>query len=215
MATTRTYLALVPIDGPGLELGPALQPFVIADEIRLPGTLKGPKALPAIAGALFLDTGTGILYQRDTTISEAGEIERYGQMATGVYGADVVAWLRSAETVEVEFPHSEAPEILARCLAGEDEDIAAMAATLASQRRASLTPTILTLTPATLIRAVVLAIREVGERNARLLAPADPAVPHPDFRPPLTVPVEEAWTLQRIFGHRQRWGGKIPHRRCA
>jgi hypothetical protein len=56
------------------------------------------------------------------------------------------------------------------------------------------------LTRSALEQAVVRGVREVGRLNAALLAPQDPDAPRDPFRPALTVPVEETWTLRRLFG---------------
>jgi hypothetical protein len=190
-STERSYLALTPIDGPCLELGVTLQPFVLDPDVRALGTLKGPTALPQ-AGTVYLDALTLALFSvwgegEDRQISQIGTLDKE------IYGSLALRRIRRADTVTVYYPNRDARDVMARCLAGDDAARDRITAELVAENATVVRP-------ADLKRAILAGMREISRLNTALLAPAVEGVTTERYRPALTVPAEELWTLHRLFG---------------
>lgn len=220
-ARDRTYLALTPIDGPYLELGVTLQPFVLGDDVVTRGTLKGPSALTGTPGTMYLDAATTALFSVDASLDGPTNLGGYGRLDREVYGPELLRESVGSSTLHMYFMDCEAPEALARCLCGEAPDLEALAGQVRTLYREPLDPIALQaiidgglheiarriakhesipVDPASLQQIVLRGTRAVAQMNAALLAPAEMGDAGEPYRPRLTVPVEETWTLRRLFG---------------
>ncbi len=192
----RTYLDLIPIDGPGLALGVKLQPFVLGEAVIAPGTAKGPVSLK-LSGELGLDAETGILFSLEDYGGDEPVIERHGDLAKEIFGSRILRRITGPAEVEFFYYPSDVPadaDALAACFASSDAAAASkLADTIRYDERLIL--------PISALRAaLVRGVQKVGRRNARILARKGADASYPMGRPPLTAPLEEAWTLERLFG---------------
>lgn len=217
-ARDRTYLALAPIDGPTLELGVTLQPFVLGDDVVTRGTLKGPSAFTGTPGTMYLDAATTSLFSVSDDLDGPTNLGVYGRLDRELYGSDLLRESAGRGTLHVTFDDCDAPEALVACLYGPAPDCAALAQAARTLYQEPLDPVrlrevaqggepalaamirrhdYLPVDPADLTAIVLRGVRAVARMNAALLAPGTAADP---YRPALTVPVEETWTLRRLFG---------------
>ena len=217
-ARDRTYLALAPIDGPTLELGVTLQPFVLSTDVITRGTLKGPSAFTGTPGTMYLDAATASLFSVADDLDGPTDLGLYGRLDREIYGNDLLRQSVGQGTLHVTFDDCDAPESLVRCLYGPSPDCDALARAARTLYQEPLDPVrlrevaqggepalatmirrhdYLPVDPASLHDVVLRGVREVARMNRALLAPGTAAEP---YRPALTVPVEETWTLRRLFG---------------
>lgn len=220
-ARDRTYLALAPIDGPTLELGVTLQPFVLGEDVVTRGTLKGPSAFRGTPGTMYLDAATASLFSVTEDLDGPTNLGPYGRLDREIYGSDLLRQSAGQGALHLTFDDCDAPEALVRCLYGASPDCAAIARAARTLYQEPLDPVrlrevaqggepalatmirrhdYLPVDPAGLHDIALRAVREVARMNTALLAPATPGCADTPYRPALTVPVEETWTLRRLFG---------------
>lgn len=232
MATRdRTYLALAPIDGPTLELGVTLQPFVLGEDVVTQGTLKGPSAFTGTPGTMYLDAATASLFSVSEDLDGPTNLGLYGRLDREIYGSEFVRRSAGQATLHLYFDDCDAPEALVRCLYGPSPDWTAIARAIRTLYQEPLDPVWLRVVaeggapkiaemirqrdyvpvdPADLHDIVLRGVREVAQMNTALLAPATPGCADTPYRQALTVPVEETWTLRRLFGRPRIGFARMP-----